>query len=339
VLADIAMVCLLAGCGTGTQPAQTPLGATLGRPAASRSLPAMEPGSSESLGLRRLLYVADQGPGDVAVLLQEDLDQGPVRTIVNGLTGPDGLFVAQNGPLYVVNNTQGSPGASVTVYPPGHSSPSLTYTKGLVYPVDAVLGKDGTLYVADFNNSYPGPVVEYPPGSTTPGRILHPGGSPLGLALDANDNLYVAYGHPSSFGAIKVYAFGSVVGHKLPARIGMPGGITIDGSGNLVVVDQGAAAVEVFRPDSPKPLATFVMSSFPYRLAFDRPKRTLYVSQPYIPSLRAGTSAARPWGIRAHGGPSSPVSEVTVLSYPSGKVLANLTNGISVPLGVATRPR
>jgi sugar lactone lactonase YvrE len=278
-----------------------------------------------------LLYVSDLGPNDVAWYNRSRLTKGPIGTITRGVSGPDGVFVDVTGSIYVVNNVRTS---NVTVYPPRGNKPSVRYTEGLHHPVDVVVGAEGTVYVANFDSGQSGTVVEYASGTTTASKILRPGGSVYGLALDARNRLYVAY-QSSRFGAIKQYLFGSTVGRLLPAKIGIPGGIQIDLDGNIVVCDQGFASVKVFRPDSPSPSSVYQLNS-PYRIALAPHNHRLYITQPFLSGSRRGQAHANfagDFGAALRDSPSQ--SQLTVLEYPSGTLIANITGVVNFPLGVA----
>jgi len=100
-----------------------------------------------------------------------DLDTRPgprlIGTITEGLDHCQGATVDQNGNLYVANN-QGTP--SVTIYPPGTITPSLTLTQGLTNPFSAAADSSGNVWVS--NNTNPPEILVYPAGQNVPSTTI-----------------------------------------------------------------------------------------------------------------------------------------------------------------------
>ena len=99
----------------------------------------------------------------------------PVRQIIDGIAGAEGMAVDPAGNLYVANDGP----ETVEVYAPGASVPSRTYGGngyyGPIYdPIGIAVARNGTLYVANSCCVYPfGDVVTvFPPNSTTPTAFL-----------------------------------------------------------------------------------------------------------------------------------------------------------------------
>ncbi|HKU80772.1 MAG TPA: hypothetical protein VJP76_01280, partial [Candidatus Tumulicola sp.] len=164
----------------------------------------------------------------------------PVGAIKTGTYYPLGLAVDLSGNLYVANNGA----SSVTVYPPGGSSPSKTITDGISAPRGIALDTDGTLYVANYSLSdYLGTVSVYPPGKTSPSYIINYGGCPFGLAVYKH-NLYISDACDSQIFAVKK-------GSKTPkslqlSNISFPLGIGFDSLGNLYVANASSDLIDVY---------------------------------------------------------------------------------------------
>lgn len=103
------------------------------------------------------------------------------------------MAVDASGTLYVGANTGSN--TTVTAYPAGSSTPSLTITSSGSFcefgSAGVAVDASGTLYVANCSN-----VTEYSAGSTTPSGVTIPTGGGLyggaGVAVDAARTLYVA---------------------------------------------------------------------------------------------------------------------------------------------------
>jgi sugar lactone lactonase YvrE len=88
--------------------------------------------------------------------------KSPAETITSGITSPRCLAIDANGTIYVGNGQGGSSssssssssaGGSVTIYPPGNSSPSRTITDGTSNPGALAIAPNGELYVANAPDS------------------------------------------------------------------------------------------------------------------------------------------------------------------------------------------
>ena len=107
------------------------------------------------------------------------------------------LYVA-NGPPKGVGKL---PYGSVTVYPLGATSPSLTITQGIHTPAALAFDSSGNLYVANLNGHS---VSVYPPNGAQPIRVISDGAkSPKALAIGTQGDLYVANLYQNS---VSVYA-------------------------------------------------------------------------------------------------------------------------------------
>jgi hypothetical protein len=229
--AAISAAALLAGCaqGAGSQPSALPAvaGPNLhARPLASISM--------------TYVYIADSYSNAVFIFPAVGSYPMPVGSITQGVSGPAGIAIDKAGTLYVPNRTS----ASLTVYPAGQSSPSLTITNGLPVPGYAAVDPKGNLWVS--NSEAPGNVVEYAKGGSTPIRTLTKGVSyPQGLAFDSRGDLLVVN---AGLGSVAVFPPGA---NKPAATFGSgdfsyPMGITVDKHDNVYIGDFALADVFVF---------------------------------------------------------------------------------------------
>jgi sugar lactone lactonase YvrE len=186
-----------------------------------------------------LVYMSSWGTASVVDVLTMDGQQ--VGQIANGLVEPEGIFIDQNGRLWVANVS----GGNVVVYPRGGLSPSKSLTDPVGYPLDVTVCPDGTAYVADLydlNNSNHSSVQVYAPGSTKPTRNLDYASdfrNPF-LTCDAAGNVFVAtlIGQSVGDGRVIEFPLGKQAGAKdLGIILQVPGGIKPDNAGNLLVSD------------------------------------------------------------------------------------------------------
>lgn len=231
-------------------------------PFARSATPAYRPANAHST---HYVYVSSQesNQGAVEVYSTQGRAQPPVATITAGVSAPTGLAVDASGNLYVANNGN----STITVYPPGMTSPSATYSTGVDAPSGVAVGADGTLYVANESGggSYAGTITEYPSGSMTPSVTIELAGQiPFALTLDKNNALFVSWFSLSSFG-IAIYRYpteGSASGANLnldlPSYVYPAYAIAFDRSGNLVVPCENLTHnppkyLAVFKPGATEP--------------------------------------------------------------------------------------
>ncbi len=183
------------------------------------------------------LYVSDTANNAVYIY---DLDKNGaslIGAITTGLNGPFGMTIDKSGNLYVVNQ---NPPGNVAIYPPGHTSPSLTLSQGLTVPQGVAVDATGKVYVMN-RGSTPG-IDVFPAGSSQPSEYITNNliQNPIQDFFDGSGNLY--FSDPNT-GVSEIPK-----GSQQPVSLGLQGlsqatGIALATSGNLYVND--------YRPNEP----------------------------------------------------------------------------------------
>jgi|HubBroStandDraft_6_1064221.scaffolds.fasta_scaffold37977_3 hypothetical protein len=198
------------------------------------------------------LYVAAESANEVLIYPESGYYQSPVGMITSGISSPYGLYVDQSGNLYVANQYP----PTVTVYAPGSTYPSATYSQDLVRPHYMVVDQYGDLFVsnAPLQDCHKATVIEYQPGSQVAYRRLHvPGYEADGIDLDQQGDLYVSYRfcRDRHVGGIEKFAPGSTQGEDLGVRDHEPQGLIVDNAGDVVVVEtEKWAGIALFQAGS-----------------------------------------------------------------------------------------
>jgi len=133
------------------------------------------------------LYVSGYTSNNVAIYDIGRFGFPKVGEISEGVSGPAGLAVDSSGSLYVANQT-----GSITIYPAGTTSPSLTLSQGLYSPQGVAVDVNGDVYVA---NRGPSPsIVVYAQGQSTPYETITSDliQVPTQMEFDAQRNLYIS---------------------------------------------------------------------------------------------------------------------------------------------------
>ncbi|HEY2473659.1 MAG TPA: NHL repeat-containing protein [Candidatus Cybelea sp.] len=217
--------------------------------------PAAQPGASARNHGRPLptaahdyVYVADAYASTVWIFPAKGFDKSPVGSITTGVSGPEGMAVDSTGNLYVTNTSA----ATVTIYPPGSSQPSLTLSQDLVTPAAVAVDSRGNVWVSNEDGGYTGSVVEFPPGSTKPSQVIT-GLTPYGVAVDSKGNLYVA-GDSNGAASISVYPPGKTKPSKQfgQSELYNPYGVIVGPNGDIEVCDWYLDTVFIYKHGSYK---------------------------------------------------------------------------------------
>jgi hypothetical protein len=157
VLPGGALLAPSAGAATTSTGASTPAAA---HTAVSQAL------AGPDAGKPKLLFVSDNKENRVVVYNAASKTQNPppIRTITNGIAGPNGITTDKKGNLYVANYVSNT----VTVYAPNASTPKTTISNGLNGPWDVKVDGFGNVYVANDPLSGTAFIQEYPAGSSSP---------------------------------------------------------------------------------------------------------------------------------------------------------------------------
>ncbi len=258
----------------GTVPRSTPLPAALWGPRAPGWLSPRAKRPREPV-----IYVAGYNDGEVLLYPAHGKLQPPIGMISSGVDGPYGLWVDRHRTLYVANRSN----RTVTVYPAGSTSPSVTYSQGLSDPLYPIVDRRGDLFVGNGDEgSGGGTVVEYRSGSTIPYQVLQTPGSEVdGMDFDRQGNLYVAYRNYSYSGSIDEFAPGSTQGLILGMTLNQPQGVVVDKQGNVLAVETGdTPRIDLFPPGDQTPSTEVPMPNddTPTQLAIRRKENRLFVT-------------------------------------------------------------
>lgn len=252
---------------------------------------------------KKLLYVSDAG--EEAIDIFSVPKYSFVGQITDGITSPDGLTTDRHRNLYVANQN-----GTITVYPPGATTPSLTLTDS-DGPLDVAVGRNGYVYAGDLK----GGINVYPPGATSPIRRLR---SPAlryrvtGVAMGASNNLYVtSLKRVSSGPAVVKFANARGAGKNLGLTgLDYPAGVIVD-DGYLIVSDFGLSEILTYPLGQTSPSAT-ISVELPDRSAINKAEDEIYV-------------------------PNVDNYGVDVYDYPSGTLVTTIPIS-GVPTGAARSP-
>jgi hypothetical protein len=329
------LVAPLAGCsGTSSTLPTTPFSAPSARTSELASAQGMGPQAQLSSQTQtdahhkkvKLLFVSDNENNRVLVYNAASKTQNPppLRTITNGIQGPNGITTDKSGNLYVANYIANT----VTVYAPNASAPKTTISNGLNGPWDVKVDGFGNVFVANVP-LYGGTntVSEYPAGSSSPSVTWS---APSGLTISG-----IALLNPTMQGQTSIYALaysvnssdfasgtaltcypGSSTCTNLGYSFGQTGGIAVAQSPTSkpfewLAVDQYIPGVDIFtQGQSSKQIVT---GGTPEFIALNSTDSQLFVAD------------------RFYG-------RVVEYSFPAGKELNTYTPEGAQVYGVATFP-
>jgi len=173
--------------------------ANLGPPLAARASPTVTRAGAQrqavssrqrsGLNARHaLLYVASEADNTVTIYDLSAIGDPVVQQITTGIDSPGNISLDQNATLYVANgNTR-----SVTVYPFGQTSPTLTMSDGMTDPSGVAVTSNGTAYVP--GRGSPAVIDVYPAGASSPSQVITDPliSVPSQAIADSDNNVYVA---------------------------------------------------------------------------------------------------------------------------------------------------
>jgi hypothetical protein len=203
----------------------------------------------------QVLFVAD--PQDSQVLMYDPTTPNPKSegSITTGIDYPFGLATDNKGTLYVANllGGTGTTTGSITLYPKGKTSPSLTITNGMQAPYGIAVDSKGDIFATNLNTNT---VVGYKKGKTSPYETIDFSsiGQALGIAVDAKNNIWVGSDSTS-----QVYEIPA--GSTTPQSAGLTGGngtigVAFGPKDVLYVANFGGSNVDVYAYGSTNPKAT-----------------------------------------------------------------------------------
>jgi hypothetical protein len=240
---------LLAGCGLSQPPIYAPgampqtavLATHSGR---SKPWMARSPRTSDPW-----LYVTGNGSNNVVIYDLVEPGFPEVGAITNGVSSPAGVTVDASGQVYVANES-----GTVTIYPPGKTSPSLTLSEDLSQPQSVAVDANGKVYVCDRGNSPA--IVVFPPGESTPSQVITNDliQIPDQVQFDAAGDLYYT---DNDTGASEIPA-----GYQSMSSLNLQGlqstrGLALDHYGNLYVgtcCKPGLDGVREYVPGDERPI-------------------------------------------------------------------------------------
>jgi sugar lactone lactonase YvrE len=122
------------------------------------------------------LFVMNDRPSGSPTVVEYEAGSGKVlRTITTGIQSPQAIAVDNSETLYVANDSGGVGRGTISVYPPGASTPSYQVERGVDYPGALTVDGQNNLYVA--NVGYNSPIIRhavcvYAPNTKKPLRCV-----------------------------------------------------------------------------------------------------------------------------------------------------------------------
>lgn len=195
----------------------------------------------------QILFSSDANTNEVLMYNPNLVNPSPKGSITTGISTPFGLAVDKTSTLYVANLGN----STVTIYPKGHTTPSLTISTGISGPYGIGVDSAGNVFVSNLNNNT---ITAYKAGQTSPYETISfsTEGQAVGLNVDGNDNVWVACDTSSA-------VFEIPKGSTTPKNAGLSGlngpiGVSF-GPADLMYVSNfggGNVAVYTYGTTSPK---------------------------------------------------------------------------------------
>ncbi|HEY2477049.1 MAG TPA: hypothetical protein VGI19_19870 [Candidatus Cybelea sp.] len=226
-----------------------------------------------------LVYVSDNSASAIEIYPAGTDNPSPMGSITDGISNPLGTYVDQSGTLYVANAGNNT----VTEYPAGSTTPSVTLSQGLNFPGNVSVDSRGNVAVAEFSQ---GLVLLFPKGASSPSTTMQ---MPLveQIAYDEHSRLFAAWNlntGSQDVGGIEKCRSGYNVCVDQGIKQGQSGGLAIDHKGNFVLGDQNAQQINIYARTGSHALLRSISTSGhdPVRVALSRSvkgsDKTLYVA-------------------------------------------------------------
>lgn len=141
---------------------------------------------------KQVLFVADPQDNQILLYNPKTPNPSPEGSITSGIDYVFGLAMDKSGTLYAANLLGGASNyGSVTIYPKGSTTASMTITNGIVGPYGIAVDSQGNVFVSNLDNNT---LVAYHAGQSTPYVSIpfNPFGQALGVDTDSKDNVWVA---------------------------------------------------------------------------------------------------------------------------------------------------
>jgi DNA-binding beta-propeller fold protein YncE len=256
-----------------------------------------------------LVYVSDYDARAIEIYPAGVDNPAPVGQITQGLDGPLGTFVDKQGTLYVANSLNNT----ITEYPAGSTSPSVTLSNSINGPISVAVDSKGTVAVGEFSS---GEILEFPKGASSP-TITIQLSLPEALAYNKNGWLFAAW---------NVNGGSKLVGHVAKCRPGgynlcidqgitegERGGLAIDKAGDEILGDQTNEQINVYSRKMSLLRTISTAGHTPYKFELDKKEQTLYVAD------------------YSNG-------EVVMYDYSTGEQTGTISSGLESVWGVSLSP-
>jgi DNA-binding beta-propeller fold protein YncE len=299
----LAVVTSFAGCGGSVnQPSTTGLDA-------SPAIAGRHGWLSPAAKTKPLIYVSDNSANAIVIYSQNQTNPSPVGMITNGIDGPLGNFVDAKGTLYVANSSNNT----VTEYPAGSTSPSVTLSSGINHPISVAADPSGDVAVGEFSQNE---ILEFPAGGSTPTVTITLLTLPEALAFDKRGRLYAAWNVSGSqlIGHVSRCEHMQDVCVDRGITQGESGGLALDRERDVILGDQTNAVINIYAPKQTSPSRTISTTGHsPYKFELNQREHKLYVAD-----ILTGT--------------------VIVYNYETGAQIGTISRGLSSAWGVSLSP-